>query len=74
MDAQFDRQKQTSLSAVDLSRKGSIDAPIEELIQFINSQRNYFTTSSCSGRIIVVDNVSYSFLQNFFLNFVHLNL
>lgn len=56
MDAQFDRQKQTSLSAVDLSRKGSVDAPIEELIQFINSQRNYFTTSSCSGRIIVVDN------------------
>ena len=57
MDSQFDRQKIAALSGVDLSRKGSIDAPIEELIHYINSQKHYFTTSSCSGRIIVFDNV-----------------
>ena len=56
METQFDKQKLNCLSAVDLSRKGSVDTPVVDLVQFINSQRNYFTTSSCSGRIIVVDN------------------
>lgn len=54
----FDVQKEACLSAVDMSRKGSIDEPILDLVSFINNQQNYFTTSSCSGRIIVVDNVS----------------
>ncbi|KAK7112237.1 tRNA wybutosine-synthesizing protein 3 homolog [Littorina saxatilis] len=53
---QFLRQKEQCLSGVDLSRKGSVDAPILELVNFINSQCDCFTTSSCSGRIIVVDN------------------
>lgn len=56
MEALFDKQKQNCLSAVDLSRKGSVDEPVVNLVRFINSHRNYFTTSSCSGRIIVVDN------------------
>jgi tRNA wybutosine-synthesizing protein 3 len=60
----FDAQKTTCLSAVDLSRKGSIDAPILDLVAFINNQSNYFTTSSCSGRIIVVDNVSFNNSKN----------
>ena len=37
----------------DKSRKGSLDAPIEELVWELNSQENYYTTSSCSGRIAV---------------------
>ena len=37
----------------DLSRKGSIDRPIADLVEYINSQDNYYTTSSCSGRILV---------------------
>ncbi|CAH1799728.1 unnamed protein product [Owenia fusiformis] len=51
----FDNQKKQCLAAVDLSRKGSIDAPIVELIEKINSSENYFTTSSCSGRLCIYE-------------------
>ncbi|KAI8491543.1 tRNA methyltransferase tyw3 [Branchiostoma belcheri] len=51
--AEFARWKQQCLSAADLSRKGSIDEPIVELVNFINGQEVLFTTSSCSGRISV---------------------
>ncbi|XP_066294216.1 tRNA wybutosine-synthesizing protein 3 homolog [Branchiostoma lanceolatum] len=51
--AEFARWKQQCLSATDLSRKGSIDDPIVELVNFINGQEFLFTTSSCSGRISV---------------------
>ncbi|KAL3876412.1 hypothetical protein ACJMK2_034261 [Sinanodonta woodiana] len=52
----FDEQKKKCLSAVDLSRKGSVDAHIIHLVQFINDHSDFFSTSSCSGRIILVDN------------------
>jgi tRNA wybutosine-synthesizing protein 3 len=42
----------------DESRKGSIDEPIVDLIDFINNNDNYYTTSSCSGRLIVIANNS----------------
>eukprot|EP00058_Branchiostoma_floridae_P003316 XP_002588804.1 hypothetical protein BRAFLDRAFT_89765 [Branchiostoma floridae] len=51
--AEFARWKKQCLSASDLSRKGSIDEPIVELVNFINGQEFLFTTSSCSGRISV---------------------
>src|SRR3972149_12258512 len=50
----FDRQKQQQLSRPDFSKKGSIDRPIERLVKKINSSDNYYTTSSCSGRIMVL--------------------
>lgn len=53
----FVKQKTQALSGVDLSRKGSIDAHVLKLVAIINEQAKYFTTSSCSGRILV-------FLQN----------
>lgn len=37
----------------DLSPKGSVDAPIRELIDEINALDGLVTTSSCSGRISV---------------------
>lgn len=37
----------------DLSPKGSVDAPIRDLIDEINSFEGLVTTSSCSGRISV---------------------
>ncbi|KAL8561218.1 hypothetical protein ACOMHN_024475 [Nucella lapillus] len=52
----FQQQKDQCLSGVDLSRKGSIDVPILDLVNVINVQADCFTTSSCSGRVIVVDN------------------
>lgn len=38
---------------IDKSRKGSIDSNIVDLINYLNEQPEYCTTSSCAGRIIV---------------------
>lgn len=37
----------------DKSRKGSVDAPIVDLVGLINGHPSIFTTSSCSGRLSV---------------------
>lgn len=52
----FFKEKTEVLQKHDLSRKGSIDSPIHDLVNFINSLNSYFTTSSCSGRTIVFSN------------------
>ncbi|XP_074647514.1 tRNA wybutosine-synthesizing protein 3 homolog [Tubulanus polymorphus] len=52
----FVKQKHLVLNSVDLSRKGSIDEPIIELIKLINCNDSYFSLSSCSGRLLCVDN------------------
>lgn len=46
-------KKRVLQDKVDISKKGSVDAPIVHLVQYINDQENYYTTSSCSGRILV---------------------
>lgn len=51
--AAFEKQKVACLSQVDLSKKGSIDDQIKNLVQYINAKENFFTTSSCSGRISI---------------------
>ncbi len=38
----------------DKSKKGKVDELVKPLIKLINSNENYFTTSSCSGRIMVI--------------------
>ena len=53
----FDKQKKESLSGIDQSKKGSFDEAIEDLIIYINSLSDFFTTSSCSGRTIVFTQV-----------------
>ncbi|GFN86271.1 tRNA wybutosine-synthesizing protein 3 homolog [Plakobranchus ocellatus] len=55
---EFERQKVQRLEHVDLSRKGSIDIALHKSVSFINALPQYFTTSSCSGRIILFENVS----------------
>jgi len=50
----FDKQKILNLEGLDLSRKGSIDAPLLELAKYINSHGDMFTLSSCSGRIVIL--------------------
>lgn len=50
----FDLQKKLCLDKLykpDRSRKGDVDEQIIPLINYINSLNNYYTTSSCSGRI-----------------------
>jgi tRNA wybutosine-synthesizing protein 3 len=51
---QFQNQKKTFLAKLDKSRKGKIDKPIKSLINKINKSKNYYSTSSCSGRIVLL--------------------
>src|SRR3989344_4489689 len=39
----------------DRSKKGSFDADIKPLLETLNSKDGYKTTSSCSGRIVLLD-------------------
>lgn len=69
---QFSLAKQQCLSREDLSRKGSIDEPIRRLVELINSSQFYYTTSTCSGRISLIekphDNPAIKKGGNFLLN------
>ncbi len=54
----FDKEKHDvmkNFGEIDKSRKGSVDADILHVITFINSLDDYYTTSSCSGRIMLMD-------------------
>ncbi|XP_022436794.1 tRNA wybutosine-synthesizing protein 3 homolog isoform X2 [Delphinapterus leucas] len=53
--AEFRRWKAQCLSKEDLSRKGSVDEDVVELVQLLNGREQFFTTSSCAGRIILLD-------------------
>ncbi|MDD5012250.1 MAG: tRNA wybutosine-synthesizing 3 family protein [Candidatus Nanoarchaeia archaeon] len=50
----FQKRKQDVLSKLDKSHIGKWDEKIAELCDKINSLENYYTTSSCSGRIILM--------------------
>ncbi len=53
----FDECKKRTLrkmSSNDKSNIGCVDGPIKSLLDAINSHNNYYTTSSCSGRIILL--------------------
>ncbi len=52
----FLKRKQDVLSKQDKSHKNSWDEKIAGLCDKINSSENYYTTSSCSGRIILMIN------------------
>lgn len=56
--AEFSRWKAQCLSKADLSRKGSVDEDVAELVQLLNGREQFFTTSSCAGRILLLDAVS----------------
>lgn len=46
-----ERHKQTLQKAI---KEGKADAPIIPLLEFIASTKNYYTSSSCSGRILLL--------------------
>lgn len=54
---QFDNEKRQVLNRKDLSIKGSIDEPIESLVNQINFSSDLYTTSSCSGRIAFISRI-----------------
>ena len=51
---QFLRAKKGRLSRADKSSIGGIDKPIAELCGKINVSNDYYTLSSCSGRIVLI--------------------
>jgi tRNA wybutosine-synthesizing protein 3 len=53
----FQSDKARMLGKVDLSRKGSVDESIRDLVEYINAQDSFYTTSSCSGRVTVFSEV-----------------
>lgn len=50
----FQNEKKQILSKPDKSSAGETDRAILPLVKTINSLENYFTTSSCAGRIILI--------------------
>lgn len=56
--AEFRSWKVQCLSKADLSRKGSVDEDVVQLVQLLNEREQFFTTSSCAGRIVLLDGVS----------------
>ena len=51
VNSNFVNDKKTFLSKLDKSKKGEIDEKIVSIIQLINYKPDYYTTSSCSGRV-----------------------
>ncbi|VVB84016.1 tRNA(Phe) 7-((3-amino-3-carboxypropyl)-4-demethyl wyosine(37)-N(4))-methyltransferase [uncultured archaeon] len=54
MTDSFLQRKQDVLSKIDKSSIGKWDEKIKKLCDKINSTENYYTTSSCSGRILLM--------------------
>ncbi len=53
----FDADKEKTLKRMllnDKSDKGSVDKPIQKLVNLINAKEDYYTLSSCSGRIVLL--------------------
>ena len=62
----FDKQKHETLKTADLSRKGSFDQLIDDFLRRLNTHNDYFTLSSCSGRIVLLKSqkVRYVYIYN----------
>ncbi len=50
----FQQAKKEQLSKSDKSSIGSWDSKIKELCNKINKKKNYYTTSSCGGRVVLL--------------------
>lgn len=66
--SEFSARKEQSINELlagvtDRSPKGSVDEPIWPLINLINQSVNYYTTSSCSGRISAFQHTSHQSIK-----------
>ena len=50
----FEQDKKNILGKKDKSFIGEIDKPIQKLVNLINSKPDFYTTSSCSGRVVLI--------------------
>jgi len=53
----FERRKEDCLKKADKSSIGEWDEPILDLCLRINENENYYTLSSCSGRVVLIKNL-----------------
>ena len=51
----FAKEKSDFLKKKDKSRKGYIDKDAVKIVDCINSKSDYYTTSSCAGRIVLLE-------------------
>lgn len=51
----FAKEKSDFLKKKDKSKKGSIDKDVIGIVNSINSKKDYYTTSSCAGRIVLLE-------------------
>lgn len=58
MKNNFQQRKKEILSKKDKSSIGNWDEKVKSLCDKINKKENYYTTSSCSGRIIIMKDVN----------------
>ncbi|XP_029380819.1 tRNA wybutosine-synthesizing protein 3 homolog [Echeneis naucrates] len=63
MEKNFSQWKAQCLNKMDLSKKGIVDRHIEHVVSLLNDTDEFFTTSSCSGRIILIDRTPQSDVQ-----------
>ncbi|XP_074077266.1 tRNA wybutosine-synthesizing protein 3 homolog isoform X2 [Macrotis lagotis] len=56
--AEFQKWKRQSLGKADLSWEGGVDTGREELVPPLSGRERFFTTSSCAGRILLLDGSS----------------
>lgn len=54
MQDKFNIQKSGSLAKLDRSKIGKIDIAIKPLVDAINARKDFYTTSSCSGRTVLL--------------------
>lgn len=50
----FDSDKNCVLQRPDKSKSGSMDEAVKPVCDLINSSKDYYTTSSCAGRIVLM--------------------
>jgi tRNA wybutosine-synthesizing protein 3 len=55
---EFLRRKKQQLLKSDRSSIGGVDDKIKYLCEKINKNENYYTTSSCGGRIVLIKNIN----------------
>lgn len=70
MQDKFSSQKQKQLSKGDKSNIGEWDKKIASLCNKINKKKNFYTTSSCSGRVVLLK-YSEEKIENAFLFRTH---
>ncbi|KAK0149463.1 tRNA wybutosine-synthesizing protein 3 [Merluccius polli] len=55
MATAFSQWKKQSQNKVDVSKKGRVDADVSRVVALLNGCEDFFTTSSCSGRLLLTE-------------------